>query len=456
MDFLKDIAVPQSLEHFHLLVLVSTISALVFIPYVGFVAGSSILSLWYDRKGRREQNALFLQFAHDLIDGALFNKTLVAFLAVLPGLSLVFIYAQILQRTPSSGVSLAGFGFLFLVAGLVLLYSFKYTFRVQDILGSYQQLLKNQSRKQEFENAASYQKSNTQAHLRSGRYGTFFLLAAYILYSAAAGVTANPLLWDLDSSVELFISPDVWLKVIESVFISIGITGLGILYFTFSGKKQMDRTPDCSSLAKIIGTRFSIIGLLGLPITTLFNIAAISEQAATGPNYALASVAVIFFFLSAHFIYGYTKLLQPAALTAGFALFFIAAGALIVSSNLALGTAARQQLAVLAFAHDKSLEELKSSLGVIAVSFTGEEIYTTRCESCHLFDRKKVGPPYQETVPNYQGRKAELVSFILHPVKKNPDYPPMQNPGLKPAEADSVASYLLRRIAAAIPSGDKK
>jgi cytochrome c len=56
-------------------------------------------------------------------------------------------------------------------------------------------------------------------------------------------------------------------------------------------------------------------------------------------------------------------------------------------------------------------------------------------------------------VPKYQGKKAELVSFILHPTKMNPDYPPMQNPGLKPAEADSVASYIMRRVASSFPGG---
>jgi cytochrome c551/c552 len=455
MEFLKDIAIPQSLEHFRLLVFVSILSSLALIPYLCFAIGSSLLSLWYSRRGRRENNVVFLRFAHELIDRALFNKSLIVFLAILPGLSLVFVYAQILQGTQSMGASLAGFGFLFLLAGMVLLFSYKYTFRVQEILGSYQQLLQNQSHDQSHAAVAAYQESNARAHLRSGRYGILFLCAAFILYAAAMSVTSNQRSWEMDSFFTLFISPDVWLKVVEFIFLSTGITGAGILFFSFVWERRKVYEEEYSSLVKNLGIRFSVIGLLGLPISVLFNIVVISNEALSSLTYSLASVAILFFFLSAHFIYGYSRSPQPIALTVAFSMILFATGMLVISDNLGVGMATRTQGALLANSHNKSLEELKTSLGVVAVSFTGESIYNARCESCHLFDRKKVGPPYYETIPKYQGKKTELISFILHPEKMNPEYPPMQNPGLRQAEADSVASYIMRRITASFPGGVK-
>ncbi len=50
-------------------------------------------------------------------------------------------------------------------------------------------------------------------------------------------------------------------------------------------------------------------------------------------------------------------------------------------------------------------------------------------------------------IPKYAGKEAQLVAFIRNPVKVNPDYPPMPNPGLKPNEAKAVAKYLLDRLA---------
>jgi cytochrome c len=455
MEFLKDIAIPQSLEHFHLLVLITSLSSLVFIPYLGFVTGSSLLSLWYNHRGRREQNVLFLQFAHELIDRALFNKSLIVFLAILPGLSLVCAYAQMLQGTQSIGVSLAGFGFLFLLLGMVLLYSYKYTFRVQEILGSYQQLLKNRPSDQSEKDVAAYVESNTQAHFRSGRFGTVFLCAACILYAAALSVIPGPRIGDTDSVFPLIVTAQVWMKLIEFLFLSTGATGIGILFFSFAWEVRKKHSEEHSALVKKLALRLSIVGLLGIPVSALLNVAMISDEALSGSIYSMTGAAIAIFFLSAHFIYGYSRSPQPIALTVGFSLFLCATGLLAVRDNLAIGTATRDQGAFLAKTHDKSLEELKGALGVAAVSFTGADIYNTRCASCHLFDKKKIGPPYHETVPKYQGRKAELVSFILHPQKINPDYPPMQNPGLKPAEADSVAGYIMRRVASSFPGGAK-
>ena len=455
MEFLKDIVIPQSLEHFRLLVLIATLSSLALIPYLGFVVGSSLVSLWYSHRGHKDHNTVFIQFAHELIDRALFNKGLIIFLSILPGLSLVFVYAQFLQGTQSPGPSLAGFGFLFLAAGMVLLYSYKHTFRVQEFLGSYQQLLKQQPNDQSMTAVRSYQESNTQTHIRSGRYGTFFLCAAFVLYATAISVVANPLNSDLDSIFTIIVSLNVWLKIVELLFLSIGTTGAGILFFSFVWENRKGQTENYSLLVKKLGIRFSIIGLLGLPISILLNVATMSDEALSGSFYSLSGAAIIFFFLSAHFIYGYYKTLQTVALTVGFAIFLFATGMLVISDNLVLGTATRSQVALLVRSHEKSIKELKATLGVTMVSFTGEGIYNSRCESCHLFDMKKVGPPYFETIPKYRGKKAELVSFILHPVKKNPDYPPMQNPGLQMAEADSVASYILQRVALSLPSGAK-
>ena len=119
---------------------------------------------------------------------------------------------------------------------------------------------------------------------------------------------------------------------------------------------------------------------------------------------------------------------------------------------MAIGNATRGHSARLAYLHDKETELLKSRLGVAAPAMTGEDIYNGKCSACHLFDQKKVGPPYSLVLPKYGGDKARLVAFVLNPVKIDPAYPPMPNQGLKPAEADSVVTYLLGRVGQARPT----
>ncbi|MBK9330870.1 MAG: hypothetical protein IPM96_00355 [Ignavibacteria bacterium] len=56
------------------------------------------------------------------------------------------------------------------------------------------------------------------------------------------------------------------------------------------------------------------------------------------------------------------------------------------------------------------------------------------------------GPPYNLTVPKYNGDIKKLADFILNPTKISPDYPPMPNPGLKPKEAAAVSQYLIDKV----------
>ena len=42
--------------------------------------------------------------------------------------------------------------------------------------------------------------------------------------------------------------------------------------------------------------------------------------------------------------------------------------------------------------------------------------------------------------------KSRTSAFIRNPVKVDPAYPPMPNPGLKPQEAEAVATYMLEHF----------
>jgi len=116
--------------------------------------------------------------------------------------------------------------------------------------------------------------------------------------------------------------------------------------------------------------------------------------------------------------------------------------ALIIKDQLALQNSTEVQTAVMNVKFQKMLAELTGE-GKAAKAISGEQIYKNICSSCHSFDHKVVGPPYEETLPKYEGHIDQLIAFIRNPVKKNPGYPPMPNPGLTPVEADSIAHYIM-------------
>jgi cytochrome c551/c552 len=455
MEFLKDIALPQSIEHYRLVVLITAISSIIFLPYIGFVLGSITLSFRYRIQARNNNNVQMLAFAYQLAEVPLKTRSVLIFLGIIPGLSLVFSFAQMLQSTPAISVTLAGFGFLCALGGLWLLYSYKETFRIQGILTSYQTLLKAQKEKRESAiTLEKYEGENTQTYVRSGTYGIILLLIGIFLFSAAFALTANPSSWQETNSIfSVLISLSVWIKFMVMLAVAAGSTGFGIMYFIVS--KISNGEGESLAALKKMSMRFSVIGLIVLPLLLLAQVSSVSDEAMSGPLYSLTGVGLVLLFLAAHFLYGYQRSALRHSAAGGFFVFLLAASITLATDSLAIGTATREQAVILSTQHEKSLEDLQASLGVTLVTFTGEGIYNAKCSACHLFDQKKVGPPYFETIPKYEGKKDELISFILNPMKKDPNYPPMSNQGLKPAEADSIASYLLRRVASSLPRAVK-
>jgi cytochrome c len=447
MDFLKDLALPQSTEHYHLVVLLAAISSMVFIPYVTFVLGSTVMSLWYERRGRAEQNKLFISFARTLSEIALYSKSLVGFLAIIPGLSLVFSYAQMVQGTPALSVGVAGFGFIFLLAGCILLYSHKYTFHVQEILDKYRGLAGKVH--SDDSSLDEYEAGNARVHFPSGTYGVIFLAISVFLYGAAVRITADPTSWSsIDSLFALLLSGTAWLQFLLLLSLSAGVTGIGILFFTFGWTDMVANAGEnYRVLARKVAGKLIVVSLITMPVFLLAGLGMASGVSLSGPMFGLIGGALLFFFLAAHFVYGFIRTKSVDSVSYGLFTFLVAAVLIVLSDHVAIGSATKSHAATLAFAHDKATEELKVKLGVGLPSMTGAEIYDAKCSACHLFDTKKVGPPYNVVLKKYLGKKAEMVAFVLNPVKVDPAFPSMPGQGLRPAEADSIVSFLLAKYA---------
>jgi cytochrome c len=110
-----------------------------------------------------------------------------------------------------------------------------------------------------------------------------------------------------------------------------------------------------------------------------------------------------------------------------------------------MANALREQTKLILVKSEEQEKEVKAK----TVSTTGvnaEQIYTTKCIACHKFDVKVVGPPYQQTVPKYNGDVNALAEFIYNPVKKDPAFPPMPNQGLKKKEAQAMAKWLMDQV----------
>jgi cytochrome c len=449
MDVLKTLAFPPSVEHYHLLLLIGALISIVFYPYFGFLLGSSFFSYRYERKGRKEGNALYVRLAKDLIGTALYNKTLPTFLALIPAFSMIFVYAQLLQTTESIAVSLAAVGFVLLLIALAFLYAYKYTFRLEDILEGYRDALTvGKGSSEKLDDIEHYSEENVRSHLRFGRNGLIFIVLATFFMASSIVAAADTDNWVRVGSIpDLFILPDMYVRFLQFIALAAGATGVGILFFLFWWKKDQPPLDETyAHLVRSLSIRLVVGSLMALPALVLTGFFLLPGQSLSGTLFAVAGLGLALLFLSAQFVYAYAKEPHPHHTASALFIFAFALALFGANDQVALYNATKGQAALLSYRHDLETEDIRAKLGVAAVALTGEDIYNGRCSACHLFDQKKIGPAYKDVIPKYAGNKEKIMAFVLNPAKMNPAFPPMPNQGLKPAEADSIVSYILRTL----------
>ncbi len=456
MDFLKTLALPQPAEHFQLLLFIMNLIFIVFLPYFGFLLGSAALSVYYERKGRREGSAMALRFAEDLISLAMFSKSGVAFLALLPALALVFVFIQILQGTEAIAAGLMVFGFVCLLGGTVLLYAFKYTFRMGVLLERLKSEQKGSASRPEEAAAAELRHtiaSNAEAHGRTGRWGLILLLASSFLVTGGVTIAVDPDLWGrVDTVVELLIIPQFIVRYLYLLSVAVGSAGIGSLFFLFVWEGGIeDASGEYFEFVRRIAYRLSAVSLAVQPVFLLGTVALMPPASLTGVVFGLSGLGLFLLFLSAHFVYAHARDGRPTYVSLATFVFGLALVAVFSKDQVAVRSATAVHAMDLSVSAERSVEELRAKLGITAQARTGEEIYTSICSACHLFDQKKIGPPYKEVLAKYTGKKDDLIRFVLNPVKVNPAYPNMPNQGLKPAEADSVVTFILAKAGLASP-----
>jgi cytochrome c len=438
MEFLKDIALPQPIEHFHLLLFIMNMVFILFLPYFGFLLGTSALSVYYHRRGGRTGSPHELRFARDLIRTGMFGKGGVLFFALLPSFGLVFLFAQLLQGTPAIAPGLMGFGFLSLLASTVLLYAYRYNLGLEGVL----------SGAGGGPGIGEYRKAASSAIAKTGRWGVIFIVLASALSLGAISDTVNRASWDTVSTVfDLAINPDFWVRYLHFLAVSLGATGVGVLFFFFEWEGGLAENDQAyQDFVRPIAIRLTVVSLLTQPVFLLGSIALLPPASLTGLVFGLGGGSLLFLFLTASFLYAFERDKRRSYLAYAFYALGLALFLVFTKDQIAISNATKDHAANLAVVAEREVDALKAKMGVAAPALTGEDIYNGRCSACHLFDQKKIGPPYNVVLRKYAGKKEDLVRFILNPVKVDPAYPNMPNQGLKPTEADSIATYLLGKV----------
>lgn len=442
MEFFDKIVLPQSAEHIQLLHYLMILIQFLFLPFLSVILVGTFLSLRYWKKGLKEKNHLYIQFSKDVIDTLTVNKSFGVVLGILPIVTSILIHAQLLHKSNSSAMIILMIAFPLIALGLIFVYTFRYSLTFTDLFNflkstsSLEQTLKDK--------VVKFETGSNNLARKSGVGGLALLTVGSWYYISAISFAVFSEVWESGNQLSVLFSMSAILNYIQFLLLAFAITGSAILFafFYWDGGKE-NVTDEYKNFVKKISLTMTFTALILLPVMLLINVLLLPKSSLSGSVFSYSVIAVVLIFLSYHFLYAISK---TSNLKMSGQLFFVvifAFLALIIKDQMAMSNSTKLHSAVLSSDFDKYLSELKGEGTLTVKARSGEEIFQIVCSSCHKFDEKLVGPPYNKVLTKYEGNMDQLVAFIRNPVKVDPAYPPMPNLALKLDEAKNIAEYIM-------------
>ena len=444
MDFLDNLVLPQSAEHIELLHYMLILLLALFVPFISIIFGGTFASIHYGKKFRKTKTLYYKKFSKDVIEYVTVNNGVGVILGIVPLIAAILIFAQLLHTAEIQTVSFLAMSLLMIIVSLFMIYTYRYSMALSNVFESV-----NSNSIADKDAEADYQKikaKSSHLSLTYGKSGLVFLFIGIWFYVAAITSATTFTTWNFPGFFTALAAPKVLLNLLIFIAFAFTLTNGAILFIhLYWNESKKDEDPLYTKFVKDTASKAGLKASIPLPILIAINLFSFSGSTLSGSIFIYTVLSVMLIFLAYHLFY---MIQFKNDYRFGSFIFFVlifAWIAFIVKDQKAMTNATEKHSLVLSTEYDKILAELKGE-GTVAV-LSGKEIYDVRCASCHKFDQKLVGPAHFDVLPKYVGKEAQLVAFIRNPVKVDPAYPPMPNPGLKPQEADAVAKYLLEEFA---------
>jgi cytochrome c len=429
----RDIPLDLPLPEWLLIVLL-IVSFLLHIIFVNLMLGSTVLTLWCQIKGLKDQD--YHQLAHEISRTITVNKSLAVVLGVAPLLSISTLYATHFY----SATSLTG-GMWIAVIPLVtvaflLTYLNKYTWKILD--------------------------KNKPLSIAINAAATALFLFIPLIFLVNVNLMLFPEKW---GTVKGFFSalllPNVLPRYLHFIAASMAVTGLFIFWYMgrknypfetyFASLTRYEVRKNAYSLTLAASVAQFIIGplvMLTLPtkgfdwrlVLVILSGAAIALPAMWQIWKAISGTPEN---IDRHF--------GAVVIALTITVVFMGSGRHVYRANalaphqklMAANTAEFQRLSKEARENPVVEEELKpdSSLGA---DTRGAAVFKQNCSSCHQEKTKLVGPPMTEMAAIYANDKNGLKQWIKSPGKKRPGYPQMPAfSQLSDVDREELANYIL-------------
>lgn len=443
MDFLDKLVLPQSAHHMVLIKYLLVLANLLLVPYLSVLTGSLIFSLYFKKQAEKRTNSNAYRFSKELVDLVTFNKSVAIALGIVPLISSAFGYAQLLHLSNFQIPNFLLLAALFLLASVVMVFTFKYSFHFKDIFKVADEKGIG-STEFEKEQISKYSANTNSMNKKAGTIALYSTIFAIYFYVGAVQLAIDSERWSSNTNIfSIIFSLSTAVNFLQFFIGSLALTSVVVLYKYFRPNSESKGEGEYFEYIKKFSLSNALILSIAFPLMIALGTVVKTKVALSFMVFAYAISAVLLLLLISSLIYLMLKENHLKYSLAVLFLYVVVFSLLVIKDQYAFDTSTKKQFAVLAANYTEYETNLKAEFGVGGVTISGVDIYNGRCIACHNFDKKIVGPPYNETLPKYEGKKAELVKFILNPVKINPAYPAMPNQGLKPKEAEAIADYIL-------------
>ncbi len=413
MGFIETLIHLPTAEQWPLLKPLIMLMQVFFLPFMGLLIVSTILSVVFRLAGRSEG------LSRDMIDLGLRHPAAWLVFGLLPLVAMLFLYSQSLfgQPIPITAYMVRILGLV--IVGFALLWVYRKSLNVA-----------------------------------VGGLGALVLMGGMFHFMATLSLLAVPERWALvELPLPFFHSfqPIVHFKIFLAG--ALLFTGASTLIVFFKWPEREVLTPkDDQLLVARVAYGLLIFGLLPLP-------ALLIADFATAPFFTLRSdvFGLAFWMLAVLLVLGvliismvtkqHTRYAWPSFV---FSLVFLGLFAGRQQSQITVGNQENE------LATHRHVEEIRAELVAARQELyasaaelpadAGEQLFNRVCSACHSFDTPIVGPPYNDVLAKYVDDLEGLAGFVFSPSKVNADYPAMPNQGLRRAEARAVAAYLLTRF----------
>jgi len=440
MDFLDKLVLPQSAEHIELLHYMLIMVLALFAPFISIVFGGTFASIHFGKKFRRTKILFYKKFSKDVIEYVTINTGAGFILGIVPLVAAILIFAQLLHTSQIQTVSFLALSLALILVALFMIYTYRYSMMVSNVISS---VNSNSIEDKQIED--DYRKIKAKSSYLSLNYGKSGLVLLFIgIWFYIAGITSATTFssWNFPGLITSLAAPKVLLNLLIFISFSFTLSNSFILFFhLFWKENKKDDDPLYTKFVKDTASKTGLKASIPLPLLILINLFSFSDTNLSGSMFIYVAAGIVFIFLAFHFFY---MIQFKNDLKFGSSIFFVlilALVALLIKDQKAMSNATERQSLILSTEYDKLLSELKGEGKEVVLS--GKDIYDVRCASCHKFEQKFVGPAHFDVLPKYVGKEAQLKAFIKNPIKVDPAFPPMPNPGLKPQEIDAVVKYLL-------------